>query len=110
MAMLEGDPAKPGPFTIRLKFPPHYNVQPHWHPAPEHVTVLSGALSLALGDAFDTTKEKKVLPVGGFRVMPATAHHFGWTTTEETIIQLHGVGPWEINYLNSSDDPRQSKK
>ena len=111
LAVLEGDPAKPGPFTIRLKFPAHFTVSPHWHPADEHVAVISGVLHLALGDKLDTaTKEEKILPAGSFRVVPAGTHHFGWTTDEETILQLHGQGPWEVHYLNPSDDPRTGKK
>jgi len=26
---------------------------------------------------------------------------------EETILQVHGVGPWAINYVNPADDPRK---
>ncbi len=110
MAVLDGDPTKPGPFTLRLKFPANYKVSPHWHPADEHVTVIAGTLHLALGDKVGAPQEEKVLPAGSFRVMPAKAHHFGWTAEEGTILQLHGMGPWEINYLDSSDDPRISKK
>ncbi len=105
IAVLEGDPSKPGPFTLRLKFPPNYRVAPHWHPADEHVTVLAGGIHLGLGDTFEQTGGQS-LPAGSFRVMPAMVHHFGWTTTEETILQLHGQGPWEIHYLNPADDPR----
>ena len=111
LAVLEGDPTKPGPFTLRLKFPAHFTVSPHWHPADEHVTLISGTLHLALGDKLDTeTIEEKILPAGSFRVVPAGIHHFGWTTGEETILQLHGQGPWEVHYLNPSDDPRNGKK
>ena len=25
----------------------------------------------------------------------------------ETVVQLHGTGPWGINYINPNDDPRK---
>lgn len=106
IAVLEGDPAQPGPFVMRLKVPSTYRVPPHWHPAPERVTVLAGSLHLGVGDTFDETGGM-TLPAGSYRVMPATTHHYGWTT-EETILQLHGTGPWEIHYLNPADDHRTS--
>jgi hypothetical protein len=28
----------------------------------------------------------------------------------DTVVQLHGVGPWQINYLNPADDPRKKPK
>jgi len=40
------------------------------------------------------------LPAGSFSLMPAHMHHFG-RTREETVLQLHGVGPWQINYLRA---------
>jgi hypothetical protein len=33
---------------------------------------------------------------------------FGYTK-EETVIQLHGVGPWGLTYLNPADDPRKKQ-
>jgi hypothetical protein len=35
--------------------------------------------------------------------------HFAWTTGE-TVVQLNGIGPLIINYLNPADDPRNAKK
>lgn len=103
-AVIEGDPTKPGPFTMRLKLPANYKVPPHWHPAIEHVTVLSGSFHMGVGETFDESKATK-LPVGGFAVMQIGTRHFA-LTTEEATIQLHGVGPWGITYVNPKDDPR----
>ena len=105
-AVIEGDPKQPSLFTMRLKLPANYKIPPHWHPADEHVTVMSGTFNMGMGDQFDQTKGK-ALPTGSFAVMPATVHHFAWTS-EETILQLHGMGPWAINYLNPADDPRNA--
>ncbi|HWP81437.1 MAG TPA: cupin domain-containing protein [Bacteroidota bacterium] len=103
-AITEGDPTKAGPFTMRLKLPANYNIPAHWHPAIEHVTVLSGSFYMGLGDVFDEAKARK-LPVGGFAVMAIGTRHFAFTK-EESTIQLHGIGPWGITYVNPKDDPR----
>jgi len=102
--VVEGDPTKAGPFTMQLKLPADYKVPPHSHPAIEHVTVLSGSFHMGLGEVFDESKATK-LPVGGFAVMAIGTRHFAFTK-EEATIQLHGIGPWGITYVNPADDPR----
>lgn len=105
--VLEGDPSKEGPFVLRLKLPDGFRVAPHTHPQDERVTVLSGTLYLGMGAAFDE-KHAKALPAGSFGITPAGEKHFGYVKGE-TVLQLHGVGPWAINYLNAQDDPRNRK-
>ena len=104
-AVLEGDPAKAGPFTLRLKLPDGYRIPPHYHAAIEHVTVLQGTFALGMGDKVDPAVEKP-LPAGSFAFMPAGMRHFV-RAQGETIVQLHGTGPWGITYVNASDDPRK---
>ncbi len=103
-AILEGNPAKEGPFTMRLKLPDGYRLPPHYHPAVEHVTVLQGTFVLGVGEKLNTSTEKP-LGAGSFAFMPAGMRHFA-RAQGETIIQLHGVGPWGITYVNAFDDPR----
>jgi mannose-6-phosphate isomerase-like protein (cupin superfamily) len=91
MAMIEGDLAKAGPFLMRVKFPANYKLAPHTHPGVEHTTVLSGALRLGYGTKDDGPAE--TLAAGAVIVTPANTPHF-FSTTEETIVQTHGVGPW----------------
>lgn len=108
VAVLEGDPSAPNAlFTIRLKMPNGYKIPPHFHPADEHVTVISGTLNMGMGDAFDK-KATTALTAGSFGVMPKGHHHFAWAKGE-TVVQLHGVGPWGITYVNPADDPRSAK-
>ena len=106
-AVLEGDPAKEGPFTLRLRMPDGYRIPPHFHPAVEHVTVLQGTFILGMGDKV-TTQTEKALDSGSFAHMPAGMRHFA-RTQGDTIIQLHGIGPWGITYVNPSDDPRSKR-
>ena len=104
MAVIEGSFSKPGPFTVRLKFPTNYRIPPHWHPVKVTVTVISGTFNMGLGAELDTGKGK-MLPAGSIFEMPAMIHHFGWTS-EETIIQEHGVGPLSVKYLQPAHDGR----
>jgi quercetin dioxygenase-like cupin family protein len=106
LATIEGPMNEAKSFTVRVKFPANCKIPPHYHPAVEHVTVISGAFGMGTGDTHDTSKGMS-LPVGGISVMQPNVHHFGWTT-QETIVQVHGVGPWGITYINPADDP--SKK
>ncbi len=109
VAMVEGDPKVPNAlFTLRLKFPANYKIMPHSHPADEHVTVISGAFWMGMGEKFEQDKMKEI-NVGGFAVMPVGHRHFAMTQSE-TVIQLHGAGPWGINYVNPADDPRNQAK
>lgn len=108
IAVLEGDPAKEGPFTIRFKFPDGFRVMPHTHPKTERVTVIAGTLHLGMSDKFDK-EATQALPTGTHGFWPAGMQHFAWAEGE-TILQLHGVGPWQINYVNPADDPRNQPK
>lgn len=109
MAVVEGDPAAPNAlFTVRFKLPANYKVMPHFHPADEHVTVISGAFWMGMGEKHDPAQMKE-LPAGSFAVMPVGHKHFAMTKVE-TEIQIHGVGPWGITYVNAADDPRKAKK
>ena len=104
-AIIEGPMDQAAPFTIRVKLPADYKIPAHWHPAIEHVTVLSGTFNLGVGDKLDPAKTHAI-PVGGVGIMPPKTNHFVWTK-EETIVQVHGVGPWGITYVDPADDPRK---
>jgi quercetin dioxygenase-like cupin family protein len=106
VAVLEGNPASAGPVTIRLKLPPDYTLAPHIHGGDERVTVLSGTLYFNVGDKIDKAMAK-ALPAGSFFIMPAGTSMFGFTTAEETVIQLNVDGPWTVTYINPADDPRK---
>jgi len=105
--VLEGDPAKEGQFTMRLRFPDGYKIPPHWHPKVEHVTVLSGTFLIGMGERFAETN-MKAMNAGAFGFWPAGMKHFV-SVKGATVVQFHGVGPWGINYVNPSDDPRSAR-
>jgi hypothetical protein len=105
LVIIEGPITETVPFTFRLKLPANYQIPAHWHPAIEHVTVISGTFNMGVGDKLDTAKTKP-LAAGSVATIQAKTNHFAWTK-EETIVQVHGVGPWGINYVNPADDPRK---
>ena len=107
MAVLEGDPSKEGLFTMRLQLPDGFRIPPHFHGAVEHITVLSGTFNIGMGDRFDE-KATTAMGPGAFGYWPAGMRHFVWTKGVTTL-QLHGIGPWTITYVNPSDDPRKTK-
>ena len=106
-AVIEGDPKAAGLFTMRIKLPANYMIMPHSHPADEHVTVIKGSFYMGIGEKFDENAAKKI-PTGGFAVMNTGTRHYAFTK-KECIIQLHGMGPWGIIYVNPADDPRNKK-
>jgi hypothetical protein len=107
MAILEGDPTKDGQFVIRVKMPDGFKIMPHTHAKDERVTVLSGTLYLGMGEKFDE-KVAKEMPAGSYGRTEAGMKHFGYVKGE-TVLQLHGQGPWTVDYVNPADDPRKKK-
>jgi uncharacterized protein (TIGR02246 family) len=93
LAVLHGDPMGKGDYTIRLKFPAGYMFPAHYHPNSEHLTVLSGTFLLSMG-AKEGGTLREYQP-GDFLYIPAKQPHYGGARTE-TVIQLHGIGPFEI--------------
>ena len=105
VAVVDGDPGKPGAFVMRAKFPDGYRVPPHWHPTDENLVVLAGSLALGMGDKVDEAS-MKALGTHGFAHMPKLRHHYAMAKGD-TEIQLHGMGPFGITYVNPNDDPRK---
>jgi quercetin dioxygenase-like cupin family protein len=108
MAVLEGDPGKEGPFVARMKMPANYKIAPHWHSKDEDVTVISGTFYLGEGDAMET-KHAHAIKAGGFHHLPAKTHHYAWSKGE-TIVQINGMGPFDLTYVNAEDDPSKAAK
>lgn len=101
-AVIDGDPKSSGPFVMRLKLPPKSKIAVHTHPADENVTILSGTLYFAAAEKFDP-KTAKAFGPGGYFSIEKGRPMFAYTTDQETVIQLHGNGPWGISYLDPVD-------
>jgi quercetin dioxygenase-like cupin family protein len=105
IAVIEGPMTDAVPFTIRLKFPANYRIPAHSHPGVERVTVLSGTFHMGTGDTLDMQKSMALSP-GDMMIMQPKTDHFAWTK-DEVIVQLNGMGPWGVTYVNPADDPRR---
>jgi len=105
LAVIEGPLNEAKPFTFRLKLPANYQIPAHFHAAIEHVTVISGTFNMGMGDKLDA-KATRALAAGSVAIMQPGTRHYA-TTNEETVVQVHGVGPWTITYVNPADDPRK---
>lgn len=106
VAVLSGNPFGAGDYVLRLKMPAGYQIPAHNHPTVENVTVISGQFHAGMGDKLDKAKSMTFQP-GGFAALPANMNHFAWTSGE-TVVQVHGTGPFAITYVDPKDDP--SKK
>lgn len=97
MAVLDGDPRKEGPFTIRLKMPAGYKIPPHTHPTAERVTVISGAVQLGIGRKFEDNAGRE-LKAGDFAVVPPRVPHFA-AALSDAVLQIHSEGPFERTFI-----------
>jgi quercetin dioxygenase-like cupin family protein len=104
-SVLYGDPSKEGVFVMRLKLPAGFRIAPHTHPNPEILTVISGGFHIGMGTGADEANAQRLGPGGFFAFDPGLAHYAH--VEEDTVVQLSSTGPWTINYVEPSDDPRQ---
>jgi len=102
IGVLFGDPMKKGTFAIRLKAPDGYKIAPHWHTQDEQLTVISGDLQLYMGDMMNG--EPHDLTAGSYHFLPGKEHHSA-VAKGDTIVQINGMGPFDIHYINAEDNP-----
>jgi len=106
LAVLVGEPARPGPYVVRVKVPADVKLMPHTHPEDRVYTVISGVFYIGLGTRFDADKLKAYAP-GSVIVLPAHTPHFHWAKSGEYVSQVAGSGPLGIDYIVEGDDPRK---
>jgi quercetin dioxygenase-like cupin family protein len=104
IAVLSGNPDKTGePFVIRIKTKDGTKIPPHWHPTDEHITVLQGLFAVGVGEKFESSRLQDLAP-GTYAFMPKQVRHFA-CSKGETIAQVHGIGPFQIIWVNPADVP-----
>ena len=108
IAILAGDPGKPGPFVLRVKFPPNTLVAPHRHATAENLTVLTGDFYHAMGETVNKAQGERMEP-GGFVYLPGGMPHYVWTAATESVVQVTGTGPFGLIYVNPEDDPSKAR-
>lgn len=104
-SVLLGHPTKEGPFVLRLKFPNGFAVPPHRHSKDELVTVISGGFAISSGEKADRASTE-TLPPASFVHLPADMAHYAWADGD-TVVQINGMGPFDVTYVDPKDDPRK---
>ena len=107
IAVLQGDPFKSGPFVMRLMVPAGYTIPPHWHTQDESLTVISGSLYFGKGDRAETSNAPTIT-AGAFHYLSGRDHHYLVAKTP-SVIQINGNGPFDVTYINVTDDLQKSK-
>ncbi|MGU3539162.1 cupin domain-containing protein [Methylobacterium sp. A54F] len=107
IGLVSGDPAKPGPFVLRVKVPAGTVIAPHIHAQAETLTILAGSIHHSHGPTLDRAAGS-VLRTGGFVFLPQDMPHALWTTDEPVELQVNGSGPFGLSYVNPEDDPSRS--
>jgi quercetin dioxygenase-like cupin family protein len=105
LAVIAGQPSKPGPYMIRVKVPDGVKLMPHRHSEDRIYTVISGVFYIGVGEEFDGD-QLKAYPPGAVIVLPSNTPHFHWAKSGEYISQVTAIGPLGFEYVNSKDDPR----
>jgi quercetin dioxygenase-like cupin family protein len=106
LAVIVGDPSRPGPYVIRVKLPCGVRMMPHRHPEDRIYTVISGVFYIGLGNVFDAEKLQAFGP-GSVVVLPGGQSHFHWARSGEYVTQVYGIGPLGLGYVDPADDPRE---
>ncbi len=102
LAPVSGDfNADGAPFVLRIRCADGIKVPAHWHPTDENVTVLKGTFLVGMGETFDETKLQP-MNFGNFMFIPKEMRHFA-LNKGETIIQVHGLGPFKVNWVNPAE-------
>jgi hypothetical protein len=90
-AVISGDPAQAGPFTIRVELPSGYRLESYRRPREENVIVLVGAIQVGA----------RTLPSGSFVRLRANEWH-SLSTQSGATLQIFGDGPFALSSSDSS--------
>jgi quercetin dioxygenase-like cupin family protein len=91
-AVLFGDPNKPGPYVVRLRWLPGGMSQPHRHPNDRFFVVVEGTWWMGSGEKFDPDSTVPV-PAGTYVIHHAGQWHYDGAKKEPVVIQVWGMGP-----------------
>jgi len=91
-ALLHGDPTKPGPYVMRLRWFPGNMSRPHFHEHDRHFVVISGTWWMGTGEKYDPDSTVPA-PVGSYVIHKARGIHYDGAKGEECVIQVWGMGP-----------------
>jgi quercetin dioxygenase-like cupin family protein len=109
-AILWGDPSKPGPYGIMIKWYPGNFSRPHIHNTDRWAYVVSGTWWVSSSTIYDT---KNTYPVhaGTYVVNTANTVHYDGNRAgekEPALILLAGVGPVTTTMVDEQGQPVQN--
>lgn len=105
VAVLVGDPSRPGPYAIRVRLPAGTRMPPHRHPEDRLYTVISGVFYIGRGEIFDEDKLEAFAP-GSLIVLPGGQAHFHWAKSGDYVTQVIALGPLGLDYVDPADSPQ----
>ena len=108
MAVLEGDPNQPKTYVVRLQFPKGSRMPSHSHEHSERFFVLSGHPKFAFGDAWDD-KKLQAMDAPSVGITPPDMTHYA-RIDDPTVVQIVGVGPMDVTYVNPADLQTPARK
>lgn len=91
-AVLMGDPTKPGPYIVMVKWLPGNFSRPHFHPNDRFITVLKGTWWVGTGTKFDIGQTVP-MPAGSFVTHFGKQIHWDGAKNEEAVLLITGEGP-----------------
>src|SRR5204862_6909656 len=91
-AILYGDPSKPGPYVVRLKWLKGNMSRPHFHPNDRFYIVVSGTWWVGSGPEFKP-EATVPMPAGSHVIHYAKGVHFDGAKAEPATILVWGEGP-----------------
>jgi len=106
-AVIFGDPSKPGVYVVRIKFPPGFHSNPHYHSQDRHAVVIKGIWWNGTGEELDFNKAKPIA-AGSYVYHPAGGIHWDGAGTEEAILQITGIGPVQTTPVGTAPDPART--
>ena len=91
-AIIYGDPTKPGPYYMLLKWKAGNMSRPHFHEMDRYFVVGQGTWWVGTGPKFDPASTVP-MPAGSLVTHYAKGIHYDGAKDADCIIALHGVGP-----------------
>jgi quercetin dioxygenase-like cupin family protein len=105
IAVLEGDPGGEGYYILRARFAPGVFSAPHFHPNTRYITVIQGTWWTGIGTVWDKENSVPLRP-GSYMKHPAGAPHYDGAKDEEVIVEIRGIGPAPLIYVDESGKPK----
>lgn len=100
-AILFGDPAKPGPYAMLIRWGPGHFSKPHFHSKDRQIYVVSGTWWVSSSETYDPSRTTPI-PAGSYVTHYGNKVHWDGAKDEPSVLLLFGVGPVSTTWLDGS--------